>query len=105
MNLLYELIVLLAGIVIIILLTAKYYVNAFFALIIACFTGFIVGLPVFCDSDFIVLNGLNKSLSRKTGISVVILSISLATGLYAVHCLIVQNFPLRIVRQYLFFCL
>ena len=153
-----ELIALLAGIAVIILLTAKYHVHAFFALIIACFvtglgvqmpladlistvkdgfgnimkslgliivlgtalgvllehtgstrvmanyilkivgdknaafalslTGFIVGMPVFCDSGYIVLNGLNKSLSKKTGISIVVMSVSLATGLYAVHCLI-----------------
>jgi len=51
-------------------------------------TGFIVGLPLFCDSGFIVLSGLNKSLSRRTGTSLSIMSVSLATGLYAVHCLI-----------------
>src|SRR6476660_6508182 len=123
---------LLAGIAVIILLTAKFHVHAFFALIIACFvvglgiqmpfanlittmkegfgnimrslgfiivlgttlgvlleytgstkvmaefilkkagvknaalamsiTGFIVGLPIFCDSGYVVLSGLNKSL-------------------------------------------
>jgi GntP family gluconate:H+ symporter len=51
-------------------------------------TGFIVGLPIFCDSGYIVLSGLNKSLCRRTGISVIIMSVSLATGLYSVHCLI-----------------
>lgn len=51
-------------------------------------TGLIVGLPIFCDSGFIVLSGLNKSLCRRTGISVIIMSVSLATGLYSVHCLI-----------------
>lgn len=51
-------------------------------------TGFIVGLPIFCDSGYIVLSGLNKSLCRRTGISVSIMSVSLATGLYSVHCLI-----------------
>jgi gluconate:H+ symporter, GntP family len=51
-------------------------------------TGFIVGLPIFCDSGYIVLSGLNKSIARRTGLSVVIMSVSLATGLYAVHCLI-----------------
>jgi GntP family gluconate:H+ symporter len=51
-------------------------------------TGFIVGLPVFCDSGFIVLSGLNQSLAKRTGISLVIMSVSLATGLYAVHCLL-----------------
>lgn len=51
-------------------------------------TGFIVGLPIFCDSGYIVLNGLNRSLSKRTGISMIIMSTSLATGLYSVHCLI-----------------
>ena len=149
---------LLFGIAVIILLTAKFRVHAFFALMIACFvtglgvgmnasevitvikdgfgsimkslgfiivlgttlgvllehtnctqvmanfilrkvgernaplalsiTGFIVGLPVFCDSGYIVLSGLNRSLIKRTGISAVVMSVSLATGLYAVHCLI-----------------
>src|SRR5690349_11263757 len=148
------LVFLVAGIGIIILLTAYYRVHAFFALLIACFvvglgvqlpvasiitvtkqgfgnimqslgfiivlgttlgvllehtgstrkmaqfilkrtgernaatamsiTGFIVGLPIFCDSGFIVLSGLNKSLARRTGISLSVMSISLATGLYTV---------------------
>lgn len=51
-------------------------------------TGFIVGLPVFCDSGFIVLSGLNKSMIKRTGISAIIMSVSLASGLYAVHCLL-----------------
>jgi GntP family gluconate:H+ symporter len=51
-------------------------------------TGFIVGLPVFCDSGFIVLSGLNKSLAKRTGIPIAVTGVSLATGLYAVHCLI-----------------
>ena len=51
-------------------------------------TGLIVGLPIFCDSGFIVLSGLNKSLAKRTGIPVAVTSVSLATGLYAIHCLI-----------------
>jgi GntP family gluconate:H+ symporter len=51
-------------------------------------TGFIVGLPVFCDSGFIVLSGLNRSLARRAGVSILVTSVSLASGLYAVHCLI-----------------
>jgi gluconate:H+ symporter, GntP family len=51
-------------------------------------TGFIVGLPIFCDSGYIVLNGINKSLIRRTGYAVAQMSISLASGLYAVHCLL-----------------
>ena len=149
---------LLAGIAFIILLTAKYRIHAFYALLIACFivgvgvqlpfasiliamkegfgrimqslgfiivlgttlgvllehsgstrvmsnfiikktgekkaslamsiAGFIVGLPVFCDSGYIVMSGLNQSLAKRTGISVVTMAVSLATGLYSVHCLI-----------------
>jgi GntP family gluconate:H+ symporter len=51
-------------------------------------TGFIVGLPIFCDSGFIVLSGLNRSLARRTGISLAAMAVSLAAGLYGVHCLI-----------------
>jgi GntP family gluconate:H+ symporter len=149
---------LLAGIAVIVILTAKYRTHAFFALLIACFvvglgvqmpvaaimdsvkegfgnilkslgliivlgttlgvilehtgstkvmaafilkkvgekhaalamsiTGFIVGMPIFCDSGFIVLSGLNRSLANRTGVSVIVTSVSLATGLMAVHCLI-----------------
>jgi gluconate:H+ symporter, GntP family len=51
-------------------------------------TGFVVGLPIFCDSGFIVLSGLNRSMAKRTGISLTTMSVSLATGLYAVHCLV-----------------
>lgn len=51
-------------------------------------TGFIVGFPIFCDSGFIVLSGLNKSLARQTATPVIIMAVSMATGLYSVHCLI-----------------
>jgi GntP family gluconate:H+ symporter len=51
-------------------------------------TGFIVGLPIFCDSGYVVLSGLNQSLARRTGIPVAVMSVSLATGLYSVHCLV-----------------
>lgn len=51
-------------------------------------TGFVVGLPIFCDSGYIVLSGLNQSIARRTGIAMSIMAVSLATGLYAVHCLI-----------------
>ncbi|WP_143309057.1 GntP family permease [Chitinophaga vietnamensis] len=49
--------------------------------------GYIVGMPIFCDSGFIVLSGLNKALARRSGVSMVIMASSLATGLYAVHCM------------------
>ena len=51
-------------------------------------TGFMVGLPIFCDSGFIVLSGLNASMIRKTATPAIVMSAALATGLYAVHCFI-----------------
>ena len=51
-------------------------------------TGFIVGLPIFCDSGYIVLSGVNQSLARSARVSMVVMATSLATGLYSVHCLI-----------------
>ncbi len=51
-------------------------------------TGFIVGLPIFCDSGFIVLSGLNRSMAKRTGLPMSVMATSLATGLYAIHCLI-----------------
>jgi GntP family gluconate:H+ symporter len=51
-------------------------------------TGFITGIPIFCDSGFIVLQGINKSLIEDTGKSVAFMASVLAAGLYSVHCLI-----------------
>ncbi len=51
-------------------------------------TGFITGIPIFCDSGFIVLQGINKSLIRSTGKPMVFMASVLAAGLYSVHCLI-----------------
>ena len=47
--------------------------------------GYIVSIPVFCDSAFVILSSLKRSLVHKTGKSSVTLSIALATGLYATH--------------------
>lgn len=51
-------------------------------------TGFTTGLPIFCDSGFVVLSGLNTSLARKSNTHPVFMASVLATSLYAVHCLI-----------------
>jgi len=48
-------------------------------------TGFLVSIPVFCDSGFVILSTLNRALSRKTGVSLAVFAIALATGLYATH--------------------
>jgi len=47
--------------------------------------GYIVSIPVFCDSGFVILNSLKNGMAKKTGVSVLTLSVALATGLYATH--------------------
>ncbi len=51
-------------------------------------TGFIVSIPVFCDSAFVVLSPLAKSLSRNTGRSLITISCALGTALLVTHSLI-----------------
>jgi len=50
--------------------------------------GYIVGIPVFCDSGFIILSPLSKALSRKAGVSVAASAIALSLGLYATHTMV-----------------
>ncbi len=50
-------------------------------------TGFIIGIPIFCDSGFIILSGLNHSLVKKAHHKMPVMAAALATSLYAVHCL------------------
>ncbi len=50
--------------------------------------GYIVSIPVFCDSGFVILNSLKESLARRTGTSPVAMAVALATGLYATHTLV-----------------
>jgi GntP family gluconate:H+ symporter len=51
-------------------------------------TGFITGIPIFCDSGFIITSGLARSFSAKSRISMPFIATVLATSLYSVHCLI-----------------
>jgi gluconate:H+ symporter, GntP family len=48
--------------------------------------GFIVGLPIFCDSGFIILSGLIFSFNQPA--KKMSFTIALAGALYAVHCLV-----------------
>lgn len=50
--------------------------------------GYIVSIPVFCDSGFVILSSLNKTLAKKTKTSMVAMAIALSTGLYATHTLV-----------------
>ncbi|AKL94393.1 gluconate permease GntP [Clostridium aceticum] len=51
-------------------------------------TGFIVSIPIFCDSGFVILSPLVKAISRRTKKSVVSLGIALALGLVITHSLV-----------------
>ena len=50
--------------------------------------GFIVSIPVFADSGFIILNPLNKSLSKRANLSIVGTATALILGLMITHVLV-----------------
>ena len=50
--------------------------------------GWIVSIPVFCDSGFVLVSPIGKSLAQRSGISPVPLMLALAAGLFASHVFI-----------------
>ena len=50
--------------------------------------GWVVSIPVFCDSGFVILDPIRKALVRRTGASSVTLTVCLACGLYVAHVFI-----------------
>lgn len=50
--------------------------------------GWVVSIPVFCDSGFVILNPIRKAMVRKTGTSSVAMTVALSAGLYASHVFI-----------------
>jgi GntP family gluconate:H+ symporter len=50
--------------------------------------GFIIAIPVFCDSGFVILSTLNKALTKKAGLSLSITALALSLGLYATHTMV-----------------
>ena len=50
--------------------------------------GWVVSIPVFCDSGFVILNPIRKSLVQRTGKSSVASTVALSMGLYISHCFI-----------------
>ncbi len=48
-------------------------------------TGAIVSIPVFCDSGFVILSSLNRSLASKTKRSLAVFATALSMGLYTTH--------------------
>ena len=50
--------------------------------------GWIVSIPVFCDSGFVLVSPIGKSLAQRSGLSPVPLMLALAAGLFASHVFI-----------------
>jgi len=50
--------------------------------------GWVVSIPVFCDSGFVILNPIRKALVRQTGVSSVAMTLCLSCGLYIAHVFI-----------------
>lgn len=50
--------------------------------------GWIVSIPVFCDSGFVILNPIRKALVKRTAKSSVACTVALSMGLYIAHCFI-----------------
>ena len=51
-------------------------------------TGYITGIPVFCDSGFVILSPISKALAARSKISLSVMGTALSGGLYATHCLV-----------------
>ncbi len=50
--------------------------------------GWVVSIPVFCDSGFVILNPIRKALVKRTGKSSVTMTVCLSCGLYIAHVFI-----------------
>ncbi len=51
-------------------------------------TGFITGIPVFCDSGFVILSPISRALAHQSKKSLAVMATALSGGLYATHCLV-----------------
>lgn len=50
--------------------------------------GWVVSIPVFCDSGFVILNPIRKAMVRRTATSSVAMTVALSAGLYISHVFI-----------------
>jgi GntP family gluconate:H+ symporter len=53
----------------------------------AC-VGYVVSIPVFCDSAFVILSPLGRALATRAGVSTASAAIALGLGLYATHTMV-----------------
>lgn len=51
-------------------------------------TGYVTGIPVFCDSGFVILSPISRALASQSNISLAVMATALSGGLYATHCLV-----------------
>ena len=68
--------------------TALRVVGASRSVLAMTLTGSAVSVPVFCDSGYVVLSPLARSLARRTKHSMAAFAVALSMGLYATHCLV-----------------
>lgn len=50
--------------------------------------GYVTGIPVFCDSGFVVLSPISRALAEQSNVSLAVMGTALSGGLYATHCLV-----------------
>lgn len=50
--------------------------------------GYIVSIPIFCDSGFVILSPLNKAITKKAKLSLATTGLALSLGLYATHTMV-----------------
>ncbi|MCF6136657.1 GntP family permease [Pseudalkalibacillus berkeleyi] len=50
--------------------------------------GAIVSVPVFCDSGYVILSSLKKSIAKRAKVGVASMAVALSTGLFATHTLV-----------------
>ncbi len=51
-------------------------------------TGYVTGIPVFCDSGFVILSPISRALASQSKVSLAVMATALSGGLYATHCLV-----------------
>lgn len=51
-------------------------------------TGYVTGIPVFCDSGFVILSPIARALADRSRTSLAVMGTALSSGLYATHCLV-----------------
>lgn len=51
-------------------------------------TGFVTGIPVFCDSGFVILSPISRALAAQSNTSLAVMATALSGGLYVTHCLV-----------------